>query len=116
MRNAGLHFVCRQANLRVENSQSLFTCGYENGQILRVPVAHMDGNYFADDTTLDRLEGEGRVALRYATPEGVVDPDAPAANPNGPVHSIAGIFNEQKTIPGLMPHPETPVDPPHARE
>src|SRR3546814_21016478 len=61
MRNAGLHFVCRQVHLKVENSQSLFTCGYENGQILRVPVAHMDGNYFADDATLDRLEGEGRV-------------------------------------------------------
>ena len=116
MRNARLHFVCRQAHLKVENSQSLFTCGYENGQILRVPVAHMDGNYFADDTTLDRLEGEGRVAFRYATPEGVVDPDDPAANPNGSVHSIAGIFNETKTVLGMMPHPERAVDPLHGGE
>jgi len=110
MRNAGLKFICRAVDLRVENSQTLFTSGYAVGQVVRIPIAHADGNYFADDETLDRLEGEGRVAFRYATPEGEA---APEGNPNGSIRNIAGIFNESKTVLGLMPHPERAADPVH---
>ncbi len=107
MRNAGLQFVCRDVHIRVETSQSLFTSGYEAGQVLRVPVAHHDGNYFADPDTLDRLEQSGRVAFRYATPGGET---TEAANPNGSARNIAGIFNESKTVLGLMPHPENATE------
>jgi phosphoribosylformylglycinamidine synthase len=107
MRNAGLKFVCRDVHIRVETSQSLFTSGYEAGQVLRVPVAHHDGNYFADPATLDRLEQAGRVAFRYTTPEGE---DTDAANPNGSARNIAGIFNDSKTVLGLMPHPENATE------
>jgi phosphoribosylformylglycinamidine synthase I len=107
MRNAGLKFVCRAVTLRVENSQTMYTSGYEAGQVVRIPIAHADGNYFADEATLDRLEGEGRVAFRYATPEG--EPTA-AGNPNGSSRNIAGIFNETKTVLGMMPHPERAAD------
>ncbi len=107
MRNAGLKFVCRNVNLRVETSQSLFTQGYEAGQVLSVPVAHHEGNYFADAETLDRLEQSGRVAFRYCAPDGTLDE---AANPNGSARHIAGIFNETKTVLGLMPHPENAID------
>ena len=103
MRNADLRFVCRTVGLRVENSQTLFTAGYDAGQTLRIPVAHHDGNYFADDDTLDRLEGDGRVAFRYVAANGN-DPDR--GNPNGSARDIAGIFNETKTVLGMMPHPE----------
>ena len=108
MPNASLKFVCRDVHLRIETSQSLFTSGYETGQTIRVPVAHHDGNYFADPATLDRLEGEGRVAFRYCTAEGAV---APEGNPNGSARNIAGVFNETKTVLGLMPHPEDAIDP-----
>ena len=107
MRNAGLKFVCRDVHIRVETSQSLFTSGYEAGQVLRVPVAHHDGNYFADPETLDRLEQTGRVAFRYTTPEGEA---MDAANPNGSARNIAGIFNNSKTVLGLMPHPENATE------
>ncbi len=110
MRNAGLKFVCRAVDLKVENSQTLFTAGYAAGQVVRIPIAHTDGNYFADDDTLDRLEGEGRVALRYVTPDGEMSPDG---NPNGSSRNIAGVFNEAKTVLGLMPHPERAADPLH---
>lgn len=103
MRNADLRFVCRTVGLRVENSQTLFTAGYDAGQTLRIPVAHRDGNYFADDDTLDRLEGEGRVAFRYVPANGN-EPDN--GNPNGSARDIAGILNETKTALGMMPHPE----------
>ena len=110
MRNAGLKFICRAVDLRVENSQTLFTSGYAAGQVVRIPIAHADGNYFSDDDTLDRLEGEGRVAFRYTTPGGEA---APEGNPNGSIRNIAGIFNESKTVLGLMPHPERAADAMH---
>lgn len=110
MRNAGLKFVCRTATLQVENSQTLFTSDYEADQIVRFPVAHHDGNYFADDETLDRLEGDGRIAFRYSAPDGE---SADRGNPNGSSRNIAGIFNEAKTVLGMMPHPERAADPLH---
>jgi len=100
MRNAKLKFVCRPVGLTVEESQSSFTRAYEKGETVRFPVAHGEGNYFADDATLDRLEGEGRVAFRYATGE----------NPNGSARNIAGILSEKRNVLGLMPHPERVVD------
>jgi phosphoribosylformylglycinamidine synthase I len=99
MRNASLKFVSRDVNMTVESSNTMFTARYKPGQVINIPVAHGDGNYFADEATLDRLEGEGRVAFRY------VD------NPNGAARNIAGIFNERRTIMGLMPHPERHADP-----
>ena len=101
MRNAQLTFTCRTAPLTVENSQSLFTCGYEAGETIHLPVAHHDGNYFADEATLDLLEGEGRVAFRYA--------DAV----NGSQRSIAGVLNEAGNVLGMMPHPERAIEPAH---
>ncbi|HEU5286372.1 MAG TPA: phosphoribosylformylglycinamidine synthase subunit PurQ [Sphingomicrobium sp.] len=101
MRNAGLAFVCRPIALTVENSQSLFTAGYRSGETVTFPVAHHDGNYQADEATLDRLEGEGRVAFRYA--EAV----------NGSARSIAGILNDAGNVLGLMPHPERAIEPAH---
>jgi phosphoribosylformylglycinamidine synthase len=101
MRNAGLSFVCRPVALTVENSQSLFTAAYRAGETIQVPVAHHDGNYQADEATLDRLEGEGRVAFRYAEPV------------NGSARSIAGILNDSGNVLGLMPHPERVVEPAH---
>jgi len=107
MRNAGLKYVCRTVTLRVENSQTLFTAGYDAGQTVDIPIAHHDGNYFADDETLDRLEGDGRVAFRYETTNGG------DGNPNGSARDIAGIFNETKTVLGMMPHPERAADAQH---
>jgi phosphoribosylformylglycinamidine synthase len=101
MRNAGLAFVCRPVALKIENSQSLFTAAYQAGETIRLPVAHHDGNYQADEATLDRLEGEGRVALRYAEPV------------NGSARSIAGILNDAGNVLGLMPHPERAIEPAH---
>ena len=101
MRNAGLAFVCRPVTLTVENSQSLFTAGYRAGETVSFPVAHHDGNYQADEATLDRLEGEGRVAFRYA--EAV----------NGSARSVAGILNDSGNVLGLMPHPERAFEPAH---
>jgi len=103
MRNASLRFVCREVKLQVANANTAFTRAYAQHQIIRCPVAHHDGNYFADAETLVRLEGEGRVAFRYA--EGT--------NPNGSLHDIAGIFNEQKNVLGLMPHPENLIEAAH---
>ncbi|MBV9548351.1 MAG: phosphoribosylformylglycinamidine synthase subunit PurQ [Alphaproteobacteria bacterium] len=99
MRNAGLKFVCKPVELTVEESQSAFTRGYEKGQTVTFPVAHGEGNYVADEATLDRLEGEGRVVFRYQ------------ANPNGSARDIAGILSEKRNVLGLMPHPERVVDP-----
>jgi phosphoribosylformylglycinamidine synthase len=107
MRNAQLKFVCRTVPLEVANSQSLFTSGYAQGETIRLPVAHHDGNYFADEATLDRLEGEGRIAFRYCNAQGEI---TEVANPNGSSHNIAGIYNETGTVLGLMPHPERLAD------
>jgi phosphoribosylformylglycinamidine synthase len=101
MRNAALSFVCRPVPLRVENSQSLFTSGYDAGETIALPVAHHDGNYQADPETLDRLEGEGRVAFRYLD------------QVNGSARSIAGILNDSGNVLGLMPHPERAVEAAH---
>jgi phosphoribosylformylglycinamidine synthase len=101
MRNAGLHFVCRTVGLRVENSQSIFTARYSAGEEIGIPVAHHDGNYQADPATLDRLEGEGRVAFRYT------------GEVNGSARNIAGILNAQGNVLGMMPHPERALEPAH---
>ena len=101
MRNTSLKFVCREVKLSVENANTAFTGGYRPGQVIRCPVAHHDGNYFADPETLARLEGEGQVVFRYA--EGT--------NPNGSINDIAGICNATGTIVGIMPHPERVIDP-----
>jgi phosphoribosylformylglycinamidine synthase subunit PurQ / glutaminase len=106
--NKTLKFHCKTVNLRVENSQTIYTARYQAGQVIAVPVAHHDGNYCADDETLNRLEGEGRVAFRYCAPNGTLDD---ASNSNGSARSIAGIFNETKTVLGLMPHPEDATHP-----
>ena len=108
LRNSSLKFVCRNVRLKVETSQSLFTSQYEQGQVLSIPVAHHDGNYFADPDTLDALEANGQVAFRYCGPEGELDPEH---NPNGSARSIAGIFNRTKNVLGLMPHPENAIEP-----
>jgi phosphoribosylformylglycinamidine synthase subunit PurQ / glutaminase len=101
MRNAGIRFVCRDVGLKVENSQSAFTARYDAGEEILIPVAHHDGNYQADSETLDRLEGEGRVAFRYA------------GEVNGSARGIAGILNEAGNVLGMMPHPERAVEPAH---
>ncbi len=101
MRNSGLSFVCRDVELEVANTQSAFTAGYASGERIIIPVAHHDGNYTADPDTLDRLEGEGRVAFRYA---GAV---------NGSARDIAGIVNAAGTVLGMMPHPERMIEPAH---
>ena len=108
MRNAELRFVCRDVLIRVETSQSLFTARYETGQVLRIPVAHHDGNYEADAETFKRLEDREQIAFRYCERDGT--PSA-AANPNGSMANIAGVYNEAKTVLGLMPHPERLSDP-----
>ena len=105
--NASLTFVCRDVHLRVETGQSLFTQRYASGAVISVPVAHHDGNYFADEATLEGLEARGQIALRYCAPDGGLDP---AHNPNGSARAIAGIFNRTKTVLGLMPHPENATD------
>jgi phosphoribosylformylglycinamidine synthase len=101
MRNAGINFVSRPVKLTVENSQTLFTSGYEQGETIRIPVAHHDGNYHADDATLDALEQNGRVVFRYAEPV------------NGSARGIAGIVNDAGNVLGMMPHPERAIEPAH---
>ncbi len=108
MRNASLKFICRDVPLRVERTDTPFTSGFSAGAVITIPIAHHDGNYFADEATLDRLEGEGRVALRYCDSEGRV---TDAANPNGSCRNIAGITDARGRILGLMPHPERLADP-----
>ncbi len=103
MRNASLKFVCREVKLSVETTDTPFTRTYTKGQIIRCPVAHHDGNYFADADTLARIEGNGQVAFRYA--EGT--------NPNGSLNDIAGIVNEKRNVMGLMPHPENLIEAAH---
>jgi phosphoribosylformylglycinamidine synthase I len=107
MRNATLNFICREAHSRVETIRSSFTHAYEKGQVIRVPVAHHDGNYFADEDTLDRLEDEDRVAFRYCGPNGEI---APEYNPNGSQRAIAGILSARRNVLGLMPHPENMIE------
>jgi len=107
-RNASLKFVCRDTFLKVEQTDTVFTRRYRKGEIVNIPVAHGDGNYFADAATLDRLEGEGRVVFRYVDPE--TGAATAEANPNGAQRNIAGICDERRRIVGLMPHPERHFD------
>ena len=107
MRNTALKFISRDVYLRVELSDSPFTRGYNAGQVIRVPVAHGEGNYVADDATIARLEGEGRVLYRYAAPNGSLDP---SWNLNGATNAIAGIVSEAGNVLGMMPHPENHVE------
>ena len=108
LRNASLRFLSQDCYLRVERRGTPFTQHYERGGVFRAPMAHGDGNYFADEATLDRLEGDGLVALRYCDANGGLAPDA---NPNGSQRHIAGILSPNLRVMGLMPHPEDLVDP-----
>ena len=103
MRNAGLKYICRQVHLRTETSYSPFTSQIRKGEILKIPIGHMEGNYFCSPEELSQLEKEDRIAFRYATPEGAV---TPGANPNGSLANIAGILNEGRNVLGMMPHPD----------
>ncbi|MCK8785088.1 phosphoribosylformylglycinamidine synthase subunit PurQ [Roseomonas sp. NAR14] len=108
LRNATLRFLSMDCHLRVEAEGTAFTRLWKRGDVFRAPMAHGDGNYFADADTLDRLEGENRVAFRYCTPEGAVTPEACL---NGAIRNIAGVLSENRRVLGLMPHPENHVDP-----
>ena len=103
MRNAGLKYVCKQVHLRTETVDSPFTNGLTKGQVLQMPIGHMEGNYFCSPEDLHILESEDRIAFRYATPTGEITPDA---NPNGSLSNIAGILNEKRNVLGMMPHPD----------
>ena len=108
LRNGSLKFVCHQVHTRVENPQTRFTGLCQAGQVLEIPIAHGEGNYFAEPDAVKRLEDEGRVVFRYCDPRGVVSDEA---NPNGSTHNIAGIVNEGGNVLGMMPHPERASDP-----
>ena len=108
MRNRDLRFICKMQHLKVERADTPFTTAYAKGQTIKVAIAHGEGNYEADDETIRRLEGEGRVAFRYCDAQGQV---GGAANPNGSTNDIAGIYSEKLNVLGLMPHPENLIDP-----
>jgi phosphoribosylformylglycinamidine synthase subunit PurQ / glutaminase len=108
LRNASLRFLSVDCWMRVERADTPFTGRFQRGQVFRATMAHGDGNYFADEGTLDRLEGEGLVALRYTTPRGEAAPDA---NRNGSARGIAGVLSPDLRVLGVMPHPENQVDP-----
>jgi len=103
MRNAGLKYICKQVYLRTETTNSLFTQTLTRGQVLKIPIGHMEGNYFCDESTLAEMKREDRIAFRYATPSGAITPEA---NPNGSLENIAGILNEGRNVLGMMPHPD----------
>ncbi len=107
-RNKTLRFICREICLRTENTETDFTRLYSPGELIQMPIAHTDGNYYADQATLARLEGDGRVVFRYANLDGELSEES---NPNGSLNSIAGIINDSGNVLGLMPHPERRVDP-----
>jgi phosphoribosylformylglycinamidine synthase subunit PurQ / glutaminase len=108
IQNAKLKFICKDVDLRVENTDSVFTEPYQKGQVVRFPIANNHGNFFADEETLKRIEDNGQVAFRYSDEGGEL---TEAANPNGSLNSIAGIFNDKRTVLGMMPHPERLADP-----
>lgn len=103
LRNAGLKYICKQVHLRTETVNSPFTHTLKKGEVLKIPIGHMEGNYFCDAATLDTLRSEDRVVFRYSTPEGAITPEA---NPNGSLDNIAGILNEGRNVLGMMPHPD----------
>ena len=106
-RNAGMRFVCKQVHVRVESTDTLFTAAAKPGQVLQMPIAHGDGNYFCDPATLADLERNHQIVFRYTTPDGREDA---AANPNGSLANIAGVCNRERNVMGLMPHPERAVE------
>ena len=107
-RNVGLKYICKPVHVRVENPDTPFTQACRKGEVLTIPIGHMEGNYFCDEATLAELQREQRVVFRYATPEGEV---TPAANPNGSIDNIAGICSEGRNVLGMMPHPERSAEP-----
>ncbi len=107
MRNAGLKFVCRDVHLRVDNAETIFSASYGAGTVVRIPIAHFDGNYFAEPDVINALEAEGRVVFRYVNADGKA---GNGANPNGSMNDIAGIINEEGNVLGMMPHPERMID------
>lgn len=108
MRNRGLKFICRDVHIRTENNNTAFTKNCANGQVLRIPIAHHDGNYFIDAETKKSMNDNGQVVFRYATEAGEI---TDAANPNGALDNIAGIVNAKKNVLGMMPHPERLFEP-----
>jgi phosphoribosylformylglycinamidine synthase I len=108
MRNVGLKYVCRPVHVRVENSETPFTNCCQRGEILTIPIGHMDGNYFCDPVVLEQLRRENRIVFRYSTPSGEI---TPAANPNGSLDNIAGICSSGGNVVGMMPHPERSAEP-----
>jgi phosphoribosylformylglycinamidine synthase subunit PurQ / glutaminase len=108
MRNSGLRYICRHVHIRVEQTDTFFTNAAKSGQVLRIPIAHNDGNYNVDEKTLAGLEKNRQVIFRYTTPDGS---DDTAGNPNGSMANIAGICNRERNVAGLMPHPERAVEP-----
>jgi phosphoribosylformylglycinamidine synthase subunit PurQ / glutaminase len=112
MRNKHLRFLCRQVHIRVENTDTPFTSAATPGQVLKIPIAHMEGNYFCDATTFAEIERNGQIIFRYAHPDGrIAGPDDTEANPNGSLSAIAGICNRERNVLGLMPHPERAAEP-----
>jgi phosphoribosylformylglycinamidine synthase I len=107
MRNSGLRYICRHVNIRIEQTDTPFTNASQHGQILRIPIAHNDGNYSCDEATLAELENNRQILFRYTTPDGKNDE---AGNPNGSTGNIAGICNHERNVAGLMPHPERAVE------
>ena len=107
MRNTGLRFICRHVHIRVETTATPFTSAAQAGQVLRIPIAHADGNYVCDDATLAELRRNNQIVFRYCAPDGSLDR---AANPNGSREAIAGICNRQRNVLGMMPHPERAVE------
>jgi phosphoribosylformylglycinamidine synthase subunit PurQ / glutaminase len=107
MRNTGLRFICRHVHIRVETTTTPFTSAARAGQVLRIPIAHADGNYVCDDATLAELKRNDQIAFRYCAPDGSLDP---AANPNGSRDAIAGLCNRGRNVLGMMPHPERAVE------
>ncbi len=107
MRNSGLRYICRHVHIRIEQTDTPFTNAAKQGQILRIPIAHNDGNYHADDATLAALEKNRQILFRYSTPDGS---DDAAGNPNGSMANIAGVCNRERNVAGLMPHPERAVE------
>ena len=103
LRNRSLSFICKEVHVRVENAATAFTGRCEPGQVLKIPIAHADGNYYTDDVTLSQLKATAQVVFRYCTPDGEVTPEA---NPNGSLNNIAGIVNAKGNVLGMMPHPE----------
>lgn len=103
MRNSGLKYICKAVNIRVENNETPFTHGCKKGEVLQVPIGHMEGNYFCDEATLKTLQQQDRILFRYCTPDGEI---TAVANPNGSLDNIAGICNEGRNVLGMMPHPE----------